>query len=185
MTQHHTPLPDPTATAPPGPDGAGDEPAASADEVTAYAPLPPVPVTPRHNGWTPVRQQLFLAMLAATGSVSAAAKAVGMSREGAYRLRARPGPEAAAFAEAWDLAATSRAFQRTNDLLQVALADVKARTVSRPMRRNGEVVGVRYEASAVGLFCLAMLRLEGLRRDRPSVRLDARVAKLRGDSTKV
>lgn len=45
-------------------------------------------------------QCAFLAALYATGSVSAAAKAVGKSRETAYRLRTREG--AASFAAAWD-----------------------------------------------------------------------------------
>ena len=47
-----------------------------------------------------MRQCAFLAQLYATGSVSAAAKAVGMSRASAYRLRERPGAESFAFA--WD-----------------------------------------------------------------------------------
>ncbi len=45
-------------------------------------------------------QCAFLAALYATGSVSGAAKAVGKSRESAYRLRTREG--AASFAAAWD-----------------------------------------------------------------------------------
>jgi hypothetical protein len=57
---------------------------------------------PRFDGWTPSRQLAFLETLARTRSVSAAAKAVGMSREGAYRLRSRP--DAGLFAAAWDRA---------------------------------------------------------------------------------
>ena len=55
---------------------------------------------PRSDGWTPARQLAFLETLARTRSVSAAAKSVGMSREGAYRLRA----DAGLFAAAWDRA---------------------------------------------------------------------------------
>ena len=62
----------------------------------------PVPVGRRHDGWTPGRQAAFLGMLDQTRSVVAAAKAVGMGRESAYRLRKRPG--AAGFAAAWDAA---------------------------------------------------------------------------------
>ena len=62
----------------------------------------PVPVRPRGDGWTPERQAHFIGMLAQTRSVLAAARAVGMGRESAYRLRARPG--AAGFAAAWDAA---------------------------------------------------------------------------------
>lgn len=62
----------------------------------------PVPVRTRADGWTPVRQAEFIGMLAETGSVSAAAAFVGMARETAYRLRRHP--EAAEFAQAWDVA---------------------------------------------------------------------------------
>lgn len=62
----------------------------------------PVPVGARHDGWTVERQAEFIGMLAQTGSVLAAARAVSMSREGAYKLRRRPG--AAGFAAAWDVA---------------------------------------------------------------------------------
>ena len=62
----------------------------------------PVPVGKRHDGWTPARQAAFIGMLYQTRSVVAAARAVGMGRESAYRLRKRPG--AAGFAAAWDAA---------------------------------------------------------------------------------
>lgn len=60
----------------------------------------PVPVRPRHDGWTPQRQATFLGALAETGAVSAAAQRVGLSRESAYRLRGHR--HAASFAAAWD-----------------------------------------------------------------------------------
>ena len=68
-----------------------------------YARVPsflPVPVRARADGWTSERQARFVGTLAETGCVSAAARAVGMSRLSAYRLRARPG--AASLAHAWD-----------------------------------------------------------------------------------
>ena len=43
----------------------------------------------RRDGWTAARQLAFLTILAQTRSVSRAAAATGMSRESAYRLRAR------------------------------------------------------------------------------------------------
>jgi hypothetical protein len=43
----------------------------------------------RRDGWTVKRQAVFLQILSRTRSVSKAARAVGMSRESAYRLRAR------------------------------------------------------------------------------------------------
>jgi hypothetical protein len=60
----------------------------------------PLPV--RHDGWTVCRQLDFLEALARTRSVTLSARAVGMSRESAYRLRGRP--HAALFAAAWDRA---------------------------------------------------------------------------------
>lgn len=60
----------------------------------------PVPLRARTDGWSEVRQCEFLCALYATGSVAAAARAVGMSLRGAYRLRERAGAES--FAAAWD-----------------------------------------------------------------------------------
>lgn len=62
----------------------------------------PVPVAARSDGWSAQRQGDFIGWLAATGSVAEAARRVGMGRQSAYRLRARPG--AAGFAAAWDAA---------------------------------------------------------------------------------
>jgi hypothetical protein len=62
----------------------------------------PVPVGTRRDGWTLERQADFIGHLAEKRSVLAAARAVSMSRESAYRLRRRPG--AASFAAAWDAA---------------------------------------------------------------------------------
>ncbi|HTN13315.1 MAG TPA: hypothetical protein VL094_00760 [Sphingomonadaceae bacterium] len=60
----------------------------------------PVPLRTRADGWTPRRQAAFLAQLSLTRSVREAARRVGMARETAYRLRAKPGAES--FAAAWD-----------------------------------------------------------------------------------
>ncbi len=60
----------------------------------------PVPVRGQNGGWSVGRQCAFLAKLYVRGSVAAAARAVGMSRAGAYRLRQMEG--AAHFAWAWD-----------------------------------------------------------------------------------
>jgi hypothetical protein len=61
----------------------------------------PVPIERLcHNGWSPARQQRFLAALYACGIVATAAEAAGMSARSAYRLRARAGAES--FAAAWD-----------------------------------------------------------------------------------
>lgn len=56
----------------------------------------------RADGWAPETQANFIRALEAMGSVGKAARAVGMGRASAYRLRERP--EAASFAAAWDRA---------------------------------------------------------------------------------
>jgi hypothetical protein len=56
----------------------------------------------RRDGWTAERQLRFLDTLARTRSVTRAARAAGMSRESAYRLRRRK--DGALFAAAWDRA---------------------------------------------------------------------------------
>ena len=111
----HGPAPAPLATpaqAAPLPDAQHDD----NDDVEVFDLSPPptseydlddyrwVPVRrrPRRDGWTPEKQRRFIEMLADTGSVALAAKAVGMTRETAYRLRRAPGSEA--FARAWDAA---------------------------------------------------------------------------------
>lgn len=62
----------------------------------------PVRRRPRYDGWTEEKQRRFIETLADTGLVTVAAKAVGMSKETAYRLRRAP--HGAAFARAWDAA---------------------------------------------------------------------------------
>lgn len=62
----------------------------------------PVRRRPRLDGWTEEKQRRFIETLADTGLVNVAARAVGMSRESAYRLRRSP--HGAAFARAWDAA---------------------------------------------------------------------------------
>lgn len=63
----------------------------------------PVPAQRRRaDGWTPETQANFIRALEAMGSVGKAARAVGMGRASAYRLRERP--DAVSFAAAWDRA---------------------------------------------------------------------------------
>ena len=62
----------------------------------------PVRRRPRLDGWTEEKMRRFIETLADTGQVSLAAKAVGMSRESAYKLKRAP--HGAAFARAWDAA---------------------------------------------------------------------------------
>lgn len=63
----------------------------------------PVPLErARANGWTPLAQRRFIHALSVMGSVGAAARAVGMGRVSAYRLKERAGAES--FSAAWDRA---------------------------------------------------------------------------------
>jgi hypothetical protein len=62
----------------------------------------PVRRKPRMDGWTEEKQRRFIETLADTGLVSAAVRAVGMTRESAYKLRRAAHAEA--FARAWDAA---------------------------------------------------------------------------------
>ncbi|MEI4508864.1 hypothetical protein WBQ88_19640 [Sphingopyxis sp. CCNWLW253] len=79
-----------------------------ADTCLAFTPVPQQRC--RADGWTPVTQANFIRALEAMGSVGKAARAVGMGRASAYRLRERP--DAASFACAWDRAiATGRIHQ--------------------------------------------------------------------------
>jgi hypothetical protein len=74
------------------------------ETILGYNPtFTPVPLARnRHDGWTPERQKQFLIALSVLGTVNAAARAVGMSRISAYKLREREGAES--FAAAWDQA---------------------------------------------------------------------------------
>ena len=108
MTDSSDPSPAP-APAPATALAAADTPATALDAPAADCAYDPadyrwVPVRrrPRLDGWTEEKQRRFIETLADTGLVGVAAKAVGMSRETAYRLRRSA--HGAAFARAWDAA---------------------------------------------------------------------------------
>lgn len=88
------------------------------------------PQSARRDGWTPRRQLAFLDVLARTRSVTRAARAVGMSRESAYRLRRRP--SAALFAAAWD-----RALERPAGSQTKGHSRVNIRSIGRPLKIGG------------------------------------------------
>jgi len=71
---------------------------------------PQTPQSYRRDGWTPQRQLAFLDALARTHCIAKAARAAGMSRESAYRLRARD-PNGL-FAAAWDRALKGHKVER-------------------------------------------------------------------------
>ena len=98
----------------------------------------PVPLRTRSDGWISARQATFLVALAATGSVSAAARKVGMARESAYRLRRRCGAES--FAAAWDMVLGSRVSGRKVTAEERMRAALEGRI--KPVVWRGECVGM-------------------------------------------
>lgn len=97
----------------------------------------PVRRRPRLDGWTEEKQRRFIETLADTGLVNVAAKAVGMSRETAYRLRRSA--HGAAFARAWD-AARHHAGGLIEDL---AFERAIEGTEQEVLNSEGEVVATR------------------------------------------
>jgi hypothetical protein len=95
----------------------------------------PVPVSTRADGWTAERQRGFIAALASHGSVAAAARSVGMTRQTVRRLRTRP--QAEGFARAWDAAAEEGRLRAIDE----ALARGKGELV--PLYYRGRLTGVR------------------------------------------
>ncbi|WP_454598622.1 hypothetical protein [Qipengyuania sp. SM2507] len=107
--------------------------------AAAQAALPAVKrrraaIGSRGPRWTKARQAAFLAALAETHSVAEAARAVGMSRQSAYRLRTRLRGEP--FAMAWDAAYASAPHSLYRAALERAIAGVEV-----PHYANGELVG--------------------------------------------
>ncbi|MFB0614190.1 hypothetical protein [Aurantiacibacter poecillastricola] len=68
--------------------------------MSTATPTPPIEVATDTTRWTGPKAAAFLKALARHGKVAKAAREVGMSRQAAYRLRAR----APKFAEMWDWA---------------------------------------------------------------------------------
>ena len=141
----------------------------SADERDAldFTPLP----CRTRTGWTAARQRGFIAGLSELGLVGPAAAAVGMSRQSAYRLRARAeargGDGAAGFAAAWDAAVD----QGQGEALSLAL-DRAVNGVAEPYFYGGRQRGERRRFDT-GLL-LAALRAADARAGRRRSGADAR-----------
>jgi hypothetical protein len=137
-----------------------------ADSPEPVPDFTPVPVRPRRDGWSPERQRAFLAALASTRCVDRSARAVGLSRVSAYRLRRHP--QAGSFATAWDeiLAWRPPCVTRSSLLWERAMIG----TV-KPIVRRGKVVGhVHAFDNKAGMTLL--LRMD--QADRASARMRAR-----------
>jgi hypothetical protein len=92
--------------------------------------------TTRHDSLTPERQAEFLATLAATGNISEAAAAAGISRTALYRLRGSP--EGAAFRARW-----AEALRDATAVLAEAAFDRALNGASEPVWYKGEQIGER------------------------------------------
>src|SRR3954463_1570429 len=97
-------------------------------------PFTPVPVRPRHDGWTVDRQVAFVEKLADCGSITAACKHVGMSRESMRKLRRRPCGRA--FRDACDAA-----LDCTYAEIEETAMERSRDGVARPVFYKGERVG--------------------------------------------
>lgn len=117
----------------------------------------PVPLRARADGWSEARQCGFLSALYVTGSVAAAAKAVGMTRASAYRLRARTGAES--FAAMWDRVLTppgcGHVAKPQPDFRKVTLATLNSWLDSgfvQPVIYQGRMCGLRRRPDDSTLF---------------------------------
>lgn len=97
----------------------------------------PVKRKPRVDGWSAEKQRLFIATLADTGSVTLAAKSVGMSVKSAYALRRAPD------AEGFDRAWRSAIRQAMSRLIDVCMERALEGTEEPVHDRDGQVVGHR------------------------------------------
>lgn len=127
-----------------------DEPDSQADTPPGSESLDfaPVPVRPRHDGWTPDRQTAFIDALAESGCVDEACKRVGIAVTSAYRLRRRI--DAQSFRIAWD-AALDYGVRRLSD----AAFSRALKGVARPVFFQGQQIGERrYYDERLTMFLL-------------------------------
>jgi len=98
----------------------------------------PARLIPQHSTahWSRAKMARFLTELASTHSVSAAARAVGMSRQSAYRLKVRLRDQP--FDLAWEAAV-----QSVYDALHQAALDRALNGVEVPVHHKGELIGTR------------------------------------------
>ncbi|HEX8641970.1 MAG TPA: hypothetical protein VF704_12560 [Allosphingosinicella sp.] len=125
----------------------------------------PVPLRYRADGWTPMKQADFIGALAERRCVAAAARAVGMTRESAYRLRAKPGAES--FAAAWD-ATLAPLWPMPRKSTAEWLRHRASYGTLKPLMRGGRHVGTRHSPDDDALIRLYRRELQRRRtRRRP------------------
>lgn len=110
------------------------------DPLLAFTPF--MHPRPKRTSIVPALQREFVKVLAATGIVAQAARAIGKSMEGLYALRKRPGAEG--FAAAWDEAARWGADRLSDCALERALseADYSGFASGSPARGDAVLIGV-------------------------------------------
>ena len=109
----------------------------------------PVPVRGRADGWTAEQQARFLVALARTRSVCEAARAVGMARETAYRLRKARG--GGSFAAAWDAVLGRVSPDKRKVTIEERLARAFGALV-KPVVWQGELAGLDAKADNSALL---------------------------------
>jgi hypothetical protein len=90
------------------------------DRTPGAPPAAPPAAAPLRAHWTPAKQRIFLAALLETGSIARAARAAGMSRSSAHRLRQRLA--GTPFDRAWDQALALHASQLADPFARPAAA---------------------------------------------------------------
>jgi len=123
----------------------------SKEELADFDVKNPPPRRHRHDGWTVERQKTFLETLAASASVSDAARAVDMSRTSAYKLYNRA--DAGAFRAAWD-----QALAAARNVLASTAYDRAINGVEEIVYHKGTRVGVRWKYSDRLLMFLLRVR---------------------------
>jgi AraC-like DNA-binding protein len=104
------------------------------DPAPLREPAPPPPQAPPLRAqWTPARQRIFLAALLETGSVARAARAAGMSRSSAFRLRARMA--GTPFDRIWDQILVEHARRMADPYVRGAEASARREPGASPARR--------------------------------------------------
>lgn len=132
MTDTSPPRPPHSPEFLPEPDAEGED--AAWEEAAWEVELPEYAPPPREDRWNRFKMAEFLRHLAATHSVAGAAKAVGMSRQSAYKMRARLKGEP--FDIAWEAA-----FRHAHDNLAHAALERALNGVEVPHYHAGKLVG--------------------------------------------
>ncbi len=121
------------------------------EPVGSEAQRPPVPRVRRADRWDKPKMAEFLRQLAASHSVSAASRAVGMSRQSAHRLRNRL--KGQPFDIAWEAA-----FRHGYDNLAHSALELALEGEEVPYYHRGELVGTHRKRNAQLIVALLKMR---------------------------